>query len=124
MKTLVVSLKSPADSLKDFKRALTDARKSSGKSTKRHHEIAFDNRKDFLKFVKNIDVLMTIQSLKPDSVYQLAKILGKDQSNLNKIISFFEEYNIIKVKEFKRKNRKLKQPIVDYQKIEFDLMAA
>lgn len=119
MKKLIVSLKSPAESLEDFKKALKSARK--GKTKEPHYEIAFDNKKDFSKFIKNIDILMTIQSLKPKSVYELAKILGKDQSNLNKTITFFESYGIVKVKEAKLNNRTVKKPIVDYGKIEFDL---
>jgi predicted transcriptional regulator len=122
MKKLVISLKSPTESLENFKKALKSARK--GKLKQGHYEIAFDSKKDFSRFLKNIDVLMTIQSLKPVSIYELAKILGKDQSNINKTISFFESYGIIKVKKSKQNNRMVKRPIVDYQKIEFDLEAA
>ena len=122
MKKLIVSLKSPTESLEDFKKALSSARK--GKLQGDHYQIAFDNKKDFSKFIKNIDLLMTIQSLKPSSVYELAKILGKDQSNINKTISFFESDGIVKIKESKRNNRTVKKPVVDYQKIEFDLEAA
>lgn len=122
MRKLVISLKSSSESLNDFKEALKASRK--GKLNSEHYEIAFDNKKDFSKFLKNIDILMTIQSLKPSSIYELAKILGKDQSNINKTISFFENYGIIKVKELKQNNRTVKKPIVDYQKIEFNLEAA
>ncbi|MGB0453830.1 MAG: hypothetical protein ACPGJV_08945 [Bacteriovoracaceae bacterium] len=122
MKKLIVSLKSPSESLEDFKMALRSARK--GKSKNEHYEIAFDNKKDFSKFIKNIDILMTIQSLRPSSVYELAKLLGKDQSNINKTIAFFETYGIVKIKESKKNNRTVKKPIVDYNKIEFDLEAA
>ncbi len=122
MKKLIISLKSPSESLEDFKSALKSARK--GKKSGQHYEIAFDNKKDFFKFIKNIDILMTIQSLEPSSVYELAKMLGKDQSNLNKIIMFFESYGIVKIKEAKKNNRTVKKPIVDYGKIEFDLKAA
>lgn len=121
MKKLIVSLKSPSESLADFKNALKAARK--GKVCE-HYEIAFDNKKDFAKFIKNIDLLMAIQYLKPASIYELAKLLGKDQSNINKTIAFFEAYGIIKVKESKKNNRTVKRPVVDYQKIEFDLEAA
>lgn len=121
MKKLIVSLKSPSESLADFKNALKAARK--GRASE-HYEIAFDNKKDFAKFIKNIDLLMTIQSLKPASIYELAKLLGKDQSNINKTIAFFEAYGIVKVKESKKNNRTVKKPVVDYQKIEFDLEAA
>ena len=80
MRKLVISLKSSSESVNDFKKALKTSRK--GKLKSEHYEIAFDNKKDFSKFLKNIDILMTIQSLKPSSIYELAKILGKDQSNI------------------------------------------
>ena len=122
MKTLIISLKSSNDALKDFSKALKSARK--GKVKTPHYEISFDNKKDFSKFIKNIDILMAIQNLNPKSVYELAKILGKDQSNINKVISFFEDYGVVKIKTSKLNNRVVKKPIVDYQKIEFNLKAA
>lgn len=122
MKKLIVSLKTPSQALSTFKKAWSDAQKNQLK--KPHFEIAFDNKKDFEKFVKNIDILISIQNLKPNSIYELAKILGKNQSNLNKLISFFEFYGIIKIQEKTINNRKVKKPIVDYKKIEFDLNAA
>ena len=122
MKKLIISLKTPTQALSSFKKAWSDAQK--GKLKNPHYEIAFDNKKDFEKFVKNIDILISIQNLKPSSIYELAKMLGKNQSNLNKLISFFEFYGIVKIQEETINNRKVKRPIVDYKRIEFDLEAA
>ena len=122
MKKLIISLKLPSDALKEFKNSLKLAKKGILKNE--HYEIAFDNQKDFFKFLRNINILMAIQILKPSSIYELAKMLNKDQSNINKIISFFESYGIIKIKKLKRKNRTIKKPIVHYQKIEFNLKVA
>ena len=122
MKKLVISLKTPSQALEDFKSAYNSAKK--GRVNKPHYEIAFDNKKDFEKFIKNIDILISIQSLKPKSIYELSKMLGKDQSNLNKIICFFEEYGVIRTKETTINNRSVKMPVVDYEKIEFNLSAA
>lgn len=121
MKTLVVSIKHSGEILKDFEKALKKAR--LGKLKKNHFEISFDNRKDFEKFLKNISILSTIIVLKPKSVYELAKIRGMDVSNLNKVILFFEEVGALKIKTSKVNGRSVKQPIVEYQKIEFDLAA-
>ncbi len=121
MKKLIVSYKTPAQSLADFKKALKSTR--SKKKQQVHYEIAFDNKRDYPKFIKNSDILKAILVLKPKSVYELAKSLGKDQSNLNKIIMFFESYGVIKIKESKVNSRTVRKPIVDYQKIEFDLAA-
>ncbi len=121
MKTLVVSLKSSGEVLKDFERALTKAH--HGRIRKPHYEISFDNRKDFERFVRHISVLATILALKPRSVYELAKLSRMDVSNMNKIILFFEELGAIRLKVSRINGRIVKQPIVEYQKIEFDLAA-
>jgi len=121
MKTLVVSIKSSGEVLKDFEKALKKAR--SGRMKKPHYEISFDNRKDFERFVRHISILATILALKPRSVYELAKLSQMDVSNLNKIILFFEEVGAIRLKISKVNGRTVKQPVVEYQKIEFDLVA-
>lgn len=121
MKKLIISLKPASESLKQFKNALTLNRQ--GKRDK-HYEIAFDSPQEFAKFVRNIEILIFIIETKPNSIYQLAKNMGKDQSNINKIINFFERYGIVQLKEEMVNNRIVKKPIFDYRKIEFDLSAA
>jgi len=87
MKKLIVSVKSSEESLSDFRKALKSARK--GKLKEGHFELSFDNKKDFDRFVKNIGVLSAILNHKPKSIYELAKIVDQDVSNLNKLIVFF-----------------------------------
>lgn len=123
MKKLYISLKSPTEALKGFGKALKQAREAKGKVVP-HYEIAFDNKSDFNRFVRNIFILMCIQSFNPKSVYELAKIIDMDQSNLNKIINFFENLGAIKVEEQKVRGRLVRTPLVAYDKIEFDLKAA
>lgn len=121
MKKLIVSYKNTEASLEEFKAALKKARTQKGQAT--HYEIAFDNKSDFSKFLNNIDLLMTIKTLNPSSVYELAKMMNKDQSNINKMIKFFESYGVVKIKKSMKSNREVKRPVVDYSKIEFDLSA-
>ena len=47
-----------------------------------HFEISFDNKKDFDRFVKNIGILSLISKLRPNSIYELAKLANMDVSNL------------------------------------------
>jgi len=121
MKSLIVSLKTSTEALDDFKKALKSARK--GKLKGDHFEVSFDNKKDFERFVKNIHLLSMIITYKPRSVYELAKLSNIDVSNLNKIILFFEEFGVLKLKEMKVDGRNVKKPIVEYNKIEFNLAA-
>jgi len=122
MKKLIVSIKSSSESLDDFKKALKSARK--GKMKGDHFEVSFDNKKDFDRFVKNLGVLSTILSHKPKSVYELAKLVNVDVSNLNKLILFFETVGVIKIKSTVVSGRSTKTPIVEYDQIAFDLKAA
>ncbi len=82
-----------------------------------HFKVSFDNKKDFERFVKNIHLLSMVIAYKPRSVYNM------DVSNLNKIILFFEEFGVLKLKEMKVDGRNVKKPIVEYNKIEFNLAA-
>ena len=122
MKKLIVSIKSSSESLSDFKKALREARK--GKLKGEHFELSFDNKKDFDRFVKNLGILSAILNHKPKSVYELAKLVDMDVSNLNKLIDFFETVGAIRIKSSTVAGRAVKTPIVEYEQIEFDLKVA
>ena len=122
MKKLIVSIKSSSQTISDFKKALKYARK--GKLKGDHYEISFDNKKDFDRFAKNLGILSAILMHKPKSVYELAKLLSMDVSNLNKLIAFFETVGAIKIKTSQESGRAVKTPVVEYEQVEFDLKVA
>lgn len=121
MKHLIVSLKTSDEILDDFKKAFRKAKKKMRRQP--HFEISFDNKKDFDRFVRNLDVLKYILVFKPRSVYELAKLTKINVSNLNKVILFFEEVGALKVKTAKISGREVKTPIVEYDTVEFKLAA-
>ncbi|MFI5391128.1 MAG: hypothetical protein ACHQYQ_07190 [Bacteriovoracales bacterium] len=122
MKKLIISLKTSGQVLDDFKKALKKAKK--GEFDKEpHFEVSFDNKKDFDRFIRNLYLLSYIIAFKPKSVYELAKIAKMDVSNLNKIILFFEEVGAIKLKTAKVSGRIVKTPVVEYNRVEFNLAA-
>lgn len=121
MKHLIVSLKTSNEVLDDFKKAFRKAKK--GKLKKPHFEISFDNKKGFDRFVRNLDVLKYILIFKPKSVYELAKLIKIDVSNLNKVILFFEEVGALKINTFKVSGRVVRMPVVEYDTVEFNLAA-
>lgn len=122
MKKLTVYLRPTSEALKNFKEALKLARQGKLKGT--HYEIGFDTKRSFDRFAKNIGVLSVIRTRKPKSVYELAKILKMDVSNLNKLISFFEMMGVVSIKISTVNGRTVRTPIVEYDQIEFDLRAA
>jgi predicted transcriptional regulator len=122
MKKLVVSCKTSEQVFADFKSAVK--RVQVGKiSGEPEYEIGFDNKADFNRFVRNIPVLSAIIAFKPRSVYELATLMEIDVSNLNKVIQFFEEIGVIKIKSSKLHGRTVKQPLVEYGEVTFRLAA-
>ncbi len=85
--------------------------------------MSFDNKADFNRFVRNIPVLSAIIVFKPRSVYELAKLIDSDVSNLNKVIQFFEEIGVVTIKTMKGAGRSQKQPHVEYDEVTFRLGA-
>lgn len=122
MKILVISLKTSTEALSDFVHAYKAVKKRKLEGS--HYEVSFDNKRDFDRFVKNIGILSLILAFKPRSIYDLAKVVKMDLSNLNKIILFFEEVGAIQIKKGKIDGREVKRPIVPYDQIQFDLRAA
>jgi len=116
-------MKPTSEIFKDAKAMMKSIK--AGKSPKHpHYEISFQNKKDFNKFVKNLFILILILKESPTSIYNLAKISGMNVSNLRRITSFFEGIGAIKIEEKILDGRTVKRPIVDYDKIEFDLKAS
>lgn len=122
MKKLIVSLKTRGEVFSDFKKAFGDARR--GKLSGEHYEISFESKKEFDRFVKNMSILAVIYKQKPKSVYELAKLVDMDVSNLNKLMDFFAMVGAIKLQASTVGGRAVKTPVVEYGQIEFDLRAA
>ena len=122
MKKLIVSCKTADQVFVDFKQAATAVRRGAFKGAT-EYEVSFDNKADFNRFVRNILVLSAIIVFKPRSVYELAKLIDSDVSNLNKVIQFFEEIGVVTIKTMKSAGRILKQPHVEYDEVTFRLAA-
>jgi predicted transcriptional regulator len=121
MNKIIISYKSTKQFLDEAMVAFKEI--TSGQTIEGYKEISFTDKQTFTKFLKNIDILMAIKSSKPRSVYELAKILGRDQSNVNKVVLFFESYGVVEIKKSIVNKRVLNMPLVNFDKIEFDLTA-
>jgi len=121
MKSLLISFKTSREILDGFKGAYRKAK--IRKTAAPHYEISFDTRRDFELFARNLHILSSILAYKPRSIYELAKICGVDTSNLNKVILFFEKIGAVRIKEQTLSGRAVRTPIVEYDRIEFNLAA-
>jgi predicted transcriptional regulator len=77
-------------------------------------KISFRNLED-----KNIHLLSMIITYKPRSVYKLAKLSKIDVSNLNRMILFFEEFGVLKLKEMKVDGRNVNHASRNHERQSF-----
>jgi predicted transcriptional regulator len=120
MKRLIVSCKTADQVFDDFKKAARKVQRGRVHGEP-EFEVSFDNKADFNRFVRNIPILSAIMVFKPRSVYELAKLTDTDVSNLNKVIQFFEDIGVIRIKTSEVSGRTVKQPHVEYQEVTFRL---
>ena len=83
------------------------------------NKISFSQKRDFERFVKNMEILNTIKSSNPQSIYALAKLEKKDVANVAKIVSFYEKLGVLKMKLSLLRGRKVKTPFVEFDQISF-----
>lgn len=122
MKKLIISVKPTTTALNEITKRLKVAEKKKG-NVSPHYEISFTEMKHFKKFVSNIDILTSVQLLKPKSIYELAGLIQKDVGNLNKLLSFFEQLGVLEFKTSRKNGRIVKKPVIPYNKIEFNLVS-
>ena len=120
VKNIKVGIKSLEDSLNEF--ALTWKKLEKGEEVKKHEAIYFENI-DALRSVltdKRLEVLRAIRKHKPGSIYELAKILGRDLKNVNDDVKLLADLGFVKLEKIKT-DRKRTVPTVDYGKITLEI---
>lgn len=116
VKRIDIGIKGLAESLKDFAGAWKKL--EAGKRIKREDGIYFDSINTMRAVLTNnrLLILKTIRERKPDSVYELAKILERDLKNVNQDLKLLAEIGLVTL-ERTEEDRKRVVPHVDYGKI-------
>ena len=116
VKKIDIGIKGLKESLRDF--AETWKKLEAGKKVKKEEGIYF-NSIDTMRAVltnKRLQILKVIREQKPASVYELAKILGRDLKNVNQDLKLLSDIGLVTlVKTETDKKRVI--PHVDYAKI-------
>ena len=120
-KVLVVSMKSLDEVFFEAEEVMTKLQKKQ--SVEPQYGVSFSDPKMFKKFVKNMMVLLWIKKFRPESIYDLSKILDMDMGNLSKLISFFESCGVLEIETYKKGKQTVKKPVVSYDEIKFNLVA-
>ena len=117
VKKIHVEIKTLDDTLREAGRTYDTI--SKGKETKKKTAVYFSTVKDMRRALteKRLELLKTIKDRKPSSVYELAKLTGRDLKNVLQDVSYLRELGIIDVVDLGDK----KVPEVHYDVLSFEV---
>ncbi len=116
VKKIDIGIKGLRESLKDF--AETWKKLEAGKKVKKEEGIYFDSIDTMRAVLTNnrLLILKTIRERHPQSVYELAKILGRDLKNINQDLKLLSEVGLVTLEKTEMDKKRI-IPHVDYGKI-------
>lgn len=112
MKIKAIKIKPLKEIIDDAKVAMKLATQGKGKEIK-EPTVYFESLEAARRFLTNerLKLLSAIKAFKPKSIYELAKITGKNIKNVSDDVNFLKELGILNFKESKTK-RKSKKPVL------------
>ena len=116
VKRIAIGIMGLRESLKEF----SDTWKSleAGRKLKKREEIYFDSIDSMRAMLTNnrLLILKAIREYKPKSIYELARILGRDLKNVNQDLKLLSEMGLVSLERKDTDKRRI-IPHVDYSKI-------
>ncbi|MCL4458182.1 MAG: MarR family transcriptional regulator [Nitrospirae bacterium] len=116
VKKIDIGIKGLKESLKDF--AEVWKKLEAGKKVKREEGIYFDSIDTMRSVLTNnrLLILKTIRERRPQSVYELAKMLDRDLKNVNQDLKMLSEIGLVTLEKTEADKKRV-IPHVDYRKI-------
>lgn len=104
---------------KKYKDSILDAIKS-GENQDRPNEVICHSIEGLYKLAtaNRMNIINTVINKNPTSIYDLAKIMNKDQAYVTREISILIEIGVISLQEETLNGRKVKRPISPYDRVE------
>jgi predicted transcriptional regulator len=117
IKNIVVEVKSVEDTLKEAKEVMVKIKER--KFVKKKESISFSNIDIMRKVLTNkrLELIKSIKKYKPKSIYQLAKIVGRDSKSVNSDIKILSNLGMVDIKS-KENGRENIVPSVEYEEID------
>ncbi len=99
------------------------ARKTDKGEDVSYEKLVFESYEAFRKVLtpERLKIMHVIREKEPKSVYELAKILGRDRRNVIKDLEILELLGLVEFEEEKRGKRKSRRPVVPYNEIEVSI---
>ena len=116
IKRIDIGIKGLKESLGDFVR--TWGNLEAGEKVKKEEGIYFESVDTMRSILTNkrLLILKTIKEKKPNSIYELAKILGRDIKNINQDLKLLSDVGLVALEKIETDKKRV-IPHVDYSKI-------
>ena len=116
VKNVTIRIKSLEDVLDEAKGVMQKLER--GEKVKKHEGISFENLEAMRKALtdERLRILKTIKKENPQSIYELAKLLGRDIKNTFDDVQFLTQVGLLELKKTKHGREKTK-PMVNYDRI-------
>ncbi len=97
-KTLTIQIKSTKDALEGFRESFKAV--ETGRRVTRHKGVYFTSIEAARNLLtpNRLRLLRTIRRDRPDSIYELAKIVGRDLKNVQDDLRVLDEYGLVQLK--------------------------
>jgi predicted transcriptional regulator len=117
MKTLTFTIEPFNESLRRFQETFEAVR--AGRNVKAQEIVGFTSLEAVRKFLtrERLGLLRTIRTQQPGSVYELARMAGRDLKNVQDDIRILERHGLVKITKRPRGSRKVKVPQVPFEEI-------
>ena len=121
IKNVRLDIQSEDEFIAEAKEAMKSVAK--GKDVKPQSVISFESLKTMRKFItdERLRILKAIKKNKPESIYQLAKLLKRDAKNVSDDVHYLSGLGLIEIKKTKEGRQKTR-PVVEYEKILVEIM--
>jgi predicted transcriptional regulator len=119
MKTVTFSIKPLSEVADDFAKTFDTIRSRRHVSTKPRDEVGFTSIEAARNFMtrERLALMHTIRTRHPGSLYELAKMLGRDFKNVQEDIRILERHGLVRIAKKPRGKRKVKVPQVLFEEI-------
>ena len=119
MKTVNFTIRPFSEVMGDFAKTFEAVQSGRRIPKGRREEVGFTSIEAARNFLtrERLALLHTIRSRHPGSLYELAKIVGRDFKNVQEDIEILERHGLVQITKEPRGKRKVKVPQVPFEEI-------
>ncbi len=117
MKTVTFTIEPFAEGLKRFKETFQAVQ--AGRTVEPRELVGFTSLEAARNFLtrERLGLLRTIKTRRPRSIYELARMLGRDLKNVQEDIRILERHGLVRIAKRPRGTRSVKVPRVPFEAI-------